>query len=45
LLRQMLDQLWQEWKALSSQIEATSQQIERSRSKMQPAKDCNRFPE
>lgn len=29
LLRQMLDQLWQEWKALSSQIEATSQQIER----------------
>jgi transposase len=25
----MLDQLWQEWKALSAQIEATSQQIER----------------
>jgi transposase len=29
LLRQLLDQLWQEWKALASQIEAASQQIER----------------
>jgi hypothetical protein len=29
LLRQLLDQLWQEWKALTSQSETTSQQIER----------------
>jgi transposase len=28
LLRPLLDQLWQEWKALASQIEATSRQIE-----------------
>jgi len=28
-LRQLLDQLWQEWKALASQIEAGSHQIER----------------
>ena len=29
LLRSLLDQLWQEWKALASQIEVTSRQIER----------------
>ena len=29
LLRQLLDQLWQEWKVLTSQIEAISGQIER----------------
>jgi transposase len=29
LLRQLLDQLWQEWKVLASQIEAISGQIER----------------
>jgi transposase len=29
LLRSLLDQLWQEWKVLASQIEATSGQIER----------------
>jgi transposase len=29
LLRQLLDQLWQEWKALASQIETTSRQVER----------------
>jgi transposase len=28
LLRQLLDQVWQEWKALALQIEATSRQIE-----------------
>lgn len=28
LLRQLLDQLWQEWKALSSEIQVTTQQIE-----------------
>jgi transposase len=27
-LRQLLNQLWQEWKALSSQIETTGRQIE-----------------
>ncbi|MEO8052629.1 MAG: IS110 family transposase [Acidobacteriota bacterium] len=29
LLRSLLDQLWQEWKVLASQIEVTSRQIER----------------